>query len=64
MQFEGRYSNENWNAQLDSGATWRDVLWLKSITHLPIIIKGILTSEYREYGSTKIILYSCTSTKI
>uniref|UniRef100_A0A1B6E4M7 (S)-2-hydroxy-acid oxidase n=1 Tax=Clastoptera arizonana TaxID=38151 RepID=A0A1B6E4M7_9HEMI len=30
---------------LDQKLTWKDVKWLKSITQLPIIVKGILTAE-------------------
>ncbi|KAI3873971.1 hypothetical protein MKW98_001620 [Papaver atlanticum] len=30
---------------LDSSLNWNDIGWLKSITNLPIILKGVLTSE-------------------
>lgn len=30
---------------LDDSITWSDITWLKSITDLPIIVKGILTGE-------------------
>ena len=30
---------------LDSSLTWKDVDWLKSITKLPVVLKGILTAE-------------------
>lgn len=30
---------------LDSALTWKDVTWLKSLTTLPIIVKGILTAD-------------------
>ncbi|NXL95745.1 HAOX2 oxidase, partial [Alectura lathami] len=33
---------------LDSSLTWDDIHWLRSLTHLPIIIKGILTKEDAE----------------
>ncbi|KAK7939661.1 hypothetical protein WMY93_002987 [Mugilogobius chulae] len=33
---------------LDPSISWKDVYWLQSITHLPIIIKGILTKEDAE----------------
>ncbi|XP_042149110.1 peroxisomal (S)-2-hydroxy-acid oxidase GLO3 [Ixodes scapularis] len=33
------------NSLLDPSLTWTDVQWLKNITHLPIILKGILTAE-------------------
>ncbi|XP_071962105.1 2-Hydroxyacid oxidase 2-like [Antedon mediterranea] len=29
--------------QIDGTATWKDLRWLKSITSLPIVVKGILT---------------------
>ncbi|KAJ8027334.1 Hydroxyacid oxidase 1 [Holothuria leucospilota] len=31
--------------QSSSAATWEDIAWIKSITRLPIILKGILTAE-------------------
>ena len=30
---------------LDSSLTWKDVDWLRSITKLPVVLKGILTAE-------------------
>jgi len=30
---------------LDAAVTWRDIAWLRSITQLPIVLKGILTAE-------------------
>lgn len=30
---------------LDAAVTWRDLEWLRSITSLPIVLKGILTAE-------------------
>jgi 4-hydroxymandelate oxidase len=30
---------------LDPAVTWRDIAWLRSITSLPIVLKGILTAE-------------------
>lgn len=27
----------------DPSVTWKDVAWLKSITSLPVVIKGVLT---------------------
>ncbi|KAJ6415799.1 hypothetical protein OIU84_004571 [Salix udensis] len=35
------YANET----MDPSLSWRDIAWLKSITNLPILIKGILTRE-------------------
>jgi 4-hydroxymandelate oxidase len=31
--------------QLDPGLTWKDLEWLRSLTHLPIIVKGILRDD-------------------
>ncbi|CAN0925903.1 Glycolate oxidase 3 [Linum grandiflorum] len=31
--------------QVDQTTTWKDVKWLKSITSLPILVKGVLTAE-------------------
>lgn len=36
-----RYVNERWDARL----TWDVIAWLKSVTRLPIVVKGILTHE-------------------
>ncbi|NXI93453.1 HAOX2 oxidase, partial [Psophia crepitans] len=33
---------------LDPSVTWNDIYWLRSLTQLPIIIKGILTKEDAE----------------
>ncbi|MEQ2252210.1 Hydroxyacid oxidase 2 [Ilyodon furcidens] len=33
---------------LDPSISWKDIYWLQSITHLPIIVKGILTKEDAE----------------
>ncbi|XP_070566442.1 2-Hydroxyacid oxidase 2-like isoform X2 [Ptychodera flava] len=32
-------------AQGYNGATWKDIAWLKTVTKLPIVLKGILTVE-------------------
>ena len=29
----------------DQSVTWRDISWLKSISRLPIVVKGVLTGE-------------------
>jgi (S)-2-hydroxy-acid oxidase len=31
--------------QIDPSLSWKDIAWLKSISALPILIKGILTAE-------------------
>ncbi|XVE88589.1 hypothetical protein DITRI_Ditri19aG0081500 [Diplodiscus trichospermus] len=33
------------NGTLDASLCWEDIIWLKSITNLPILIKGVLTCE-------------------
>lgn len=33
------------NSQFDPSLQWADLEWLKGITKLPIIVKGILTAE-------------------
>jgi 4-hydroxymandelate oxidase len=33
------------NRQLDPALTWRDVAWLKDVSGLPVLVKGILTRE-------------------
>ncbi|EEF33207.1 (S)-2-hydroxy-acid oxidase, putative [Ricinus communis] len=33
------------NQHIDSSLCWKDIEWLKSITNLPILIKGVLTRE-------------------
>ncbi|KAJ8679780.1 hypothetical protein QAD02_015567 [Eretmocerus hayati] len=32
-------------SQFDDSLTWQDVAWLKSVTRLPIVLKGILVAE-------------------
>lgn len=33
------------NGQLDPALTWRDVSWLREISGLPVLVKGVLTAE-------------------
>ncbi|KAI5665369.1 hypothetical protein M9H77_15222 [Catharanthus roseus] len=33
------------SATKDASLSWKDIAWLKSITNLPVLIKGVLTSE-------------------
>ena len=35
--------NEYVSSLFDPSLTWEDVKWLKTVTHLPIVLKGILT---------------------
>jgi isopentenyl diphosphate isomerase/L-lactate dehydrogenase-like FMN-dependent dehydrogenase len=48
------------NALLDSSLTWEALDWLRSITTLPIVVKGILTAEDAklavEHGASGIIV--------
>ncbi|THF99614.1 hypothetical protein TEA_004059 [Camellia sinensis var. sinensis] len=32
-------------SQVDQSLSWKDVKWLQTITHLPILVKGVLTAE-------------------
>lgn len=51
-----KYVNELW----DSSLTWDDVDWLRSISRLPVVLKGILTAEdaviAAEHGAAAIIV--------
>jgi 4-hydroxymandelate oxidase len=31
--------------QIDPFLTWKDIRWLQSLTSLPVIVKGIMTTE-------------------
>lgn len=35
---------------LDRAATWRDVTWLREISPLPVVLKGVLTADDAERG--------------
>ncbi|XP_017837748.1 peroxisomal (S)-2-hydroxy-acid oxidase [Drosophila busckii] len=52
--------NEYVASQFDASITWQDISWLKKLTRLPIIAKGILTAEdavlAREFGCDGIIV--------
>ncbi|KNA10032.1 hypothetical protein SOVF_148120 [Spinacia oleracea] len=37
--------------QIDRSLSWRDVTWLQTITSLPILVKGVITSEDGAVGS-------------
>ena len=37
--------NEFISSQLDRSLNWKDLAWLKSITKLPVIVKGIMTGN-------------------
>lgn len=42
---EGSSLNNYVNKLFDQSVQWKDVTWLKSITNLPIVLKGVLTAE-------------------
>ncbi|MEN8133372.1 MAG: alpha-hydroxy acid oxidase [Pseudomonadota bacterium] len=46
--------------QLDPGLTWRDLVWLQSLTQLPVVVKGILRADDAqmaiEHGARAIIV--------
>ncbi|EDW72557.1 uncharacterized protein Dwil_GK20637 [Drosophila willistoni] len=52
--------NEYVSSQFDPTITWQDIKWLKSITQLPIVVKGILTAEdavlAKEFGCSGVIV--------
>ncbi|KOX77088.1 Peroxisomal (S)-2-hydroxy-acid oxidase GLO5 [Melipona quadrifasciata] len=70
--FEGELSTKINNAESGSGlneyvmslfdasVTWNDIKWLKSITKLPLVLKGILTPQDAllaiEYGAAAIVV--------
>lgn len=42
---KGSGLSEYHNMQLDPSMTWSDIKWLRTITKLPIVVKGIMTAE-------------------
>jgi isopentenyl diphosphate isomerase/L-lactate dehydrogenase-like FMN-dependent dehydrogenase len=48
------------HAVVDDTLTWRDLEWLRSICELPLVVKGILTSEdallAAEHGATAVVV--------
>lgn len=52
--------NEYASSLFDSSLTWEDVKWLKSITSLPLVVKGILTNDDAilalKYGADAIMI--------
>ena len=53
-------SGQSSRGQTDPGATWEDVAWLKTVTDLPVVFKGIMTAEDAalcgEYGVEALIV--------
>ncbi len=37
-----------YSATLDPALTWKDIAWLRSLTRLPVLLKGIMTAEDAE----------------
>lgn len=52
--------NEYVASMFDATITWKDLAWLKSITNLPIVVKGVLTGEDAklalEHGASAILV--------
>jgi 4-hydroxymandelate oxidase len=52
----GAYIASKW----DSSLTWDDIDWIRSLTHMPIVLKGILTAEdaglAAEHGASAIVV--------
>ncbi len=42
---EGSALQKYFEDQLDAGLTWQVVEWLRGITSLPVLVKGVLTAE-------------------
>lgn len=42
---DGSGINQYVNALFDASIQWKDIEWLKGITRLPIVVKGIMTAE-------------------
>ncbi len=55
--FTGKYANET---AMHASITWDSIAWLRSLTALPILLKGILTAEDAllaiEYGADGIVV--------
>ncbi|XP_067943695.1 2-Hydroxyacid oxidase 1-like [Watersipora subatra] len=44
----GIISDANKDPEIDSTLTWENIKWVVSLTHLPVVVKGILTGEDAE----------------
>ncbi|MFQ5907712.1 MAG: alpha-hydroxy acid oxidase [Thermoplasmata archaeon] len=40
--------SEYWSRMLDPSLSWKDLAWLRSVTSLPLVLKGIMTREDAE----------------
>lgn len=43
--FEEDNEEDHFNGEVYPGMTWKDIAWLKTVTKLPIVIKGIFREE-------------------
>ena len=41
--------NEYATSLFDPSLTWNDVSWLKTVTKLPVVVKGILTGNFGNF---------------
>ena len=48
--------NDYVTSLFDQSLTWKDIQWLKKITSLPIVLKGILHPEDAKIGKVEEIL--------
>ena len=57
---EGSGLEAFFNSQLDASLTWADVDWLRSITRLPVLVKGVLRADDAklavEHGAAGVIV--------
>jgi len=57
---EGSQLSAHFTLLNDAALSWRDLEWFRSITHLPIVLKGILTAEdatlAAEHGADAIVV--------
>jgi isopentenyl diphosphate isomerase/L-lactate dehydrogenase-like FMN-dependent dehydrogenase len=48
------------HAAVDETLTWRDLEWLRSVCHLPLVVKGVLTAEdallAAEHGAAAVVV--------
>jgi isopentenyl diphosphate isomerase/L-lactate dehydrogenase-like FMN-dependent dehydrogenase len=58
--YEGPLTPEQISWLVDSSLTWKDLEWLRSVSSLPLVIKGILTAEdallAAEHGADAVVV--------
>lgn len=47
--------NEYASSLFDPTLTWDDVKWLKTVTKLPVIVKGVLTGKCSCYATARLL---------